>query len=359
MHGPTQSHSIKGCPRTSCPPCFAPSNFRGALAFGLGARPRSMQAAEVASPSCGDESDRLASTNRELLETRALAQRACGSMRASVTLARERLDALQSAMQAKVAELEAAGTRNRAALEAETARRTRAERDLAELKLEVTAARQRLQGREQMLEAERSGSREASREAEELKAARFAQAQARAKQLLGELQRRLTQQSGTLSRQQEAMTRAQEDHEVLQRQQQAALREAGARLEAQGAMIAKLQAERDGAASLKQDQAVASASREGASRGDASRRTEEEQTLKTQVVALHAALCHALRDGLGSEQAKQLHATSQLLQQGALEMARRNGHLGAQLSDTREQLHLLQGAAEVRAEASAGARGGA
>ena len=297
-----------------------------------------------------DES--LESTRRELLETRALAQRACGSMRASVTLARERLDALQTAMQAKVAELEAAGTRTQAALEAETARRTRAELGIAELRLEVTAARQRL-------EAERSGGASASREAreaEELKAARFAQAQTRAKQLLGELQRRLTQQSGTLARQQEAMTRAQEEHEALQRQQRAALLEAGAKFEAQAAMIAKLQAERDEAAPFKEGPAPAAASRD-ASR-DASQ--EEEQSLKTQVLALHAALRHALRDGLGSEQAKQLHATSQLLQQGALEMARRNGHLGAQLSETREQLHLLRGAvggvASLPAEAAAARR---
>ena len=151
----------------------------------------------MAAPEAEESSiESLESTRRELLETRALAQRACGSVRASVTLARERLDALQTAMQAKVAELETVSTRTQAALEAETARRTRAELDLAELKLELTAARQRL-------EAERSGG--ASREAEELKAARFAQAQTRAKQLLGELQRRLTQQSGTLARQQEAI----------------------------------------------------------------------------------------------------------------------------------------------------------
>ena len=173
--------------------------------------------------------------SRELLETRALAQRACGSMRASVTLARERLDVLQSAMQAKVAELEATGSMTRAALQAETARRKRAELDFAELMLELTAAQQGMHERQQTAEAERSGV--ASREEAELNAARFAQA----KQLLGELQRRHTQQSSTLARQQDAALRAREKH-AAQQQQQAALRAAVARLEAQASTISKLQA---------------------------------------------------------------------------------------------------------------------
>ena len=174
--------------------------------------------------------------SRELLETRALAQRACGSMRASVTLARERLDVLQSAMQAKVAELEATGSMTRAALQAETARRKRAELDFAELMLELTAAQQGMHERQQTAEAERSGV--ASREEAELNAARFAQA----KQLLGELQRRHTQQSSTLARQQDAALRAREKHAAQQQQQQAALRAAVARLEAQASTISKLQA---------------------------------------------------------------------------------------------------------------------
>ena len=74
----------------------------------------------MAAPEAEESSiESLESTRRELLETRALAQRACGSVRASVTLARERLDALQTAMQAKVAELETVSTRTQAALEAE------------------------------------------------------------------------------------------------------------------------------------------------------------------------------------------------------------------------------------------------